>query len=50
MASQARDCGEQLRHLETVLGLTPADRTRLGYKAEKIVVDPMDELIANRTG
>lgn len=50
MASQARDCGEQLRHLETVLGLTPADRTRLGYHAEKVVIDPMDELLAQRTG
>ena len=48
MATQAKDCGEQLRHLETVLGLTPADRTRLGYHAEKVVVDPMDELLARR--
>lgn len=48
MATQFRDCGEQLRHLETVLGLTPADRTRLGYHAEKVVLDPMDELLARR--
>jgi P27 family predicted phage terminase small subunit len=49
VATQAKECGEQLRHLETVLGLTPADRTRLGYHAEKIVVDPMDALLAKRT-
>lgn len=50
MASQAKDCGDQLRHLETVLGLTPADRTRLGYNAEKVVMDPMDALLAQRSG
>jgi P27 family predicted phage terminase small subunit len=44
MATQARECGEQLRHLETVLGLTPADRTRLGYGAVKVVADPVDAL------
>lgn len=44
MATQAKDCGEQLRHLETVLGLTPADRTRLGYGAVKVVADPVDAL------
>ena len=44
MATQARECGEQLRHLETVLGLTPADRIRLGYGAVKTVSDPGDEL------
>lgn len=48
MATQAKECGEQLRHLETVLGLTPADRVRLGYKAEKVVADPMDELFARQ--
>lgn len=48
--AQANSCHEQLRQLETVLGLTPADRTRLGYHAEKIVVDPMDELLNQRTG
>ena len=44
MAAQAKDCGEQLRHLETVLGLTPADRTRLGYGAVKMVSDPVDAM------
>jgi len=44
MAAQAKDCGEQLRHLETVLGLTPADRTRLGYGAVKMVSDPVDSM------
>jgi P27 family predicted phage terminase small subunit len=39
---------EQLRQLETVLGLTPADRTRLGYHAERTVLDPMDELLKKR--
>jgi len=46
--SQSNHCHEQLRQLETVLGLTPADRTRLGYHAEKIVLDPMDALLAKR--
>jgi P27 family predicted phage terminase small subunit len=44
MAAQFKDCGEQLRHLETVLGLTPADRTRLGYGAVKVTTDPVDAL------
>lgn len=48
LMTQFRDCGEQLRHLETVLGLTPADRTRLGYGAVKVEVDPMDALLAKR--
>ena len=48
LAAQAKECGEQLRHLETVLGLTPADRTRLGYGAVKVVEDPMDALLAKR--
>lgn len=47
-AAQFKECGEQLRHLETVLGLTPADRTRLGYGAVKVVEDPMDALLAKR--
>lgn len=42
--SQANTCHEQLRQLETVLGLTPADRTRLGYGAVKVVADPVDAL------
>lgn len=46
--TQSNHCHEQLRQLETVLGLTPADRTRLGYHAEKIVLDPMDELLKKR--
>ena len=48
LATQFRECGDQLRHLETVLGLTPADRTRLGYGAVKVVEDPMDTLLAKR--
>lgn len=47
VATQARECGEQLRHLETVLGLTPADRTRLGYGAVKVVADPVDALFGD---
>jgi len=47
MATQAKESGEQLRHLETVLGLTPADRTRLGYGAVKVVADPVDALFDN---
>ena len=43
--TQFRDTGEALRHLETVLGLTPADRTRLGYGATKVESDPMEELL-----
>ena len=41
--SQSNHCHEQLRQLETVLGLTPADRTRLGYGAVKVVDDPTDK-------
>lgn len=44
VAAQYKDCGEQLRHLETVLGLTPADRTRLGYGAVKVTADPVDAM------
>lgn len=46
MMAQFKDAGEMLRHLETVLGLTPADRTRLGYGAKKIVMDSTDALFA----
>lgn len=46
--TQANVAHEQLRQLETVLGLTPADRTRLGYHAEKVVLDPMDALLSKR--
>lgn len=42
--TQANASHEQLRQLETVLGLTPADRTRLGYGAQKIVRDEVDDL------
>lgn len=42
--AQSNHCHEQLRQLETVLGLTPADRTRLGYGAIKVVNDPVDSL------
>lgn len=42
--AQSNQCHEQLRQLETVLGLTPADRTRLGYGAVKVVQDPVDKL------
>lgn len=41
--SQSNHCHEQLRQLETVLGLTPADRTRLGYGAVKVETDPTDK-------
>jgi P27 family predicted phage terminase small subunit len=47
MATQFKEAGEQLRHLETVLGLTPADRTRLGYGAVKVVSDPVDALFGD---
>jgi P27 family predicted phage terminase small subunit len=39
--SQASQCHEQLRQFETVLGLSPADRTRLGFGARP--VDKEDE-------
>jgi P27 family predicted phage terminase small subunit len=42
--AQSNHCHEQLRQLETVLGLTPADRTRLGYGATKITTDPVDAM------
>ena len=45
--SQSNHCHEQLRQLETVLGLTPADRTRLGYGAVKVVADPVDALFGD---
>ena len=45
METQSRECHNQLRQLESVLGLTPSDRTRLGYKAEKVVADPMTSLL-----
>ena len=48
LATQFKETGENLRHLETVLGLTPADRTRLGYGAVKVVDDPMDALLSKR--
>jgi len=41
----SNSCHEQLRQLETVLGLTPADRTRLGMGAIEKVVDPVDMLL-----
>ena len=46
--AQSSHCHEQLRQLETVLGLTPADRTRLGYGAQKVVEDPVDALLKKR--
>lgn len=44
---QANASHEQLRQLETVLGLTPADRTRMGYGAVKVAGDPVDELFGD---
>lgn len=46
--SQSNHCHEQLRQLETVLGLTPADRTRLGYGAVKVEQDATDALFARQ--
>ena len=46
--AEVNQCHEQLRQLETVIGLTPADRTRLGYKAVKQVVDPVEAVLAKR--
>lgn len=46
--AEVNQCHEQLRQLETVIGLTPADRTRLGYKAVKNVVDPVDAVLSKR--
>ena len=46
--AQSNNCHEQLRQLETVLGLTPADRTRMGYKAVKKVVDPVEAVLGKR--
>ena len=39
-------CHEQLRQLETVLGLSPVDRTRLGMGASKPQEDPVATLLA----
>jgi len=50
VAAQAKDCGDQLRHLEAVLGLTPSDRTRLGYNTTKVEADPAEELFNKRSG
>ena len=47
--AQATACHEQLRQLETVLGFTPADRTRLGSSAadkQAKSADPMSALLA----
>jgi len=46
--AMSNQCHEQLRHLETVLGLTPADRTRLGMSVSKPEDDPVAELLARR--
>jgi len=46
--AQASACHDQLRNLETVLGLTPADRTRLGMAVidrSRNNTDPMDKLL-----
>lgn len=43
--AQSSAMHEQMRQLETVLGLTPADRTRLGYGVKEIEVDPVDSLL-----
>lgn len=42
---QSNDCHEKLRQFESVLGLTPADRTRLGYGAVKVEDDPLAEFL-----
>jgi P27 family predicted phage terminase small subunit len=49
--AQSAACHEQLRQLESVLGFTPADRTRLGMavtERQGKTADPMDALLANR--
>jgi len=45
--AQSAACHDQLRNLETVLGLTPADRTRLGVSVmdKQQAVDPMSKLL-----
>lgn len=50
LMAQFKEAGESLRHLETVLGLTPGDRTRLGYGAVKVSHDPTDELFKRSGG
>lgn len=50
LMAQFKEAGEALRHLETVLGLTPGDRTRLGYGAVKVTHDPTDELFKRQAG
>lgn len=50
LMAQFRDTGESLRHLETVLGLSPADRTRLGFGAVKVDSDPMESLFKKQAG
>lgn len=41
---QAAKCHDQLRQLETVLGLTPADRTRLPASPPAAADDPAEKL------
>lgn len=41
---QAAKCHDQLRQLETVLGLTPADRTRLPVSPPAATDDPAEKL------
>ena len=51
--AQSAACHEQLRQLESVLGLTPADRTRLGMAVidrQGRTSDPMDNLLDKRSG
>jgi P27 family predicted phage terminase small subunit len=50
LMAQFKEAGEALRHLEAVLGLSPADRTRLGYGAVKVTHDPTDELFSRQAG
>jgi P27 family predicted phage terminase small subunit len=48
--AQASACHDQLRQLETALGFTPADRTRLGMAAAERrtqVADPMAKLLSS---
>lgn len=48
--AQSDHCVEQLRPLETVLGLTPGDRNRLGMGAVKIDADPLAKYLPIEPG
>ena len=45
-ATQAKECLEQLRHMDVVLGLSPTDRARMGVGAKAPDNDPGEAFFA----